>query len=89
MTGSQSGGPEKLTAHLDSLHTTALGVGRIRRNLSLGADTDVVAWCRARISAPGSEIERAGKNWYVTTADRCRITVNASSYTIITAHPLK
>lgn len=30
-------------------------------------------------------IERHGKNWYVHT-DGCVITVNASSYTIITCH---
>lgn len=78
-----------LTAHLDRLHTTELGVGRIRKNLSLWETDDVVDWCRKQILARGSHIERTGKNWYITTAGRCRITVNAYSYTIITAHKLK
>jgi hypothetical protein len=30
-------------------------------------------------------MERRGKNWYVS-AENCVITVNAHSYTIITAH---
>lgn len=33
-------------------------------------------------------IERRGKNWYIST-DNCIITVNAYSYTIITAHKKK
>ena len=72
---------------LDKLHTTDLGIKRIKRNLSLDVD-DVVAWCENKIREPSSRIVRKGKNWYIRTAD-CEITVNAYSYTIITAHPLK
>lgn len=36
-------------------------------------------------SDPNTVIERQGKNWYVRI-DGCEITVNAKSYTIITAH---
>ncbi|WP_218193095.1 MULTISPECIES: DUF3781 domain-containing protein [Bacillota] len=40
----------ELLNHLDKLHTTELGVERIKRNLAL--DTDhVVDWCRNRISS--------------------------------------
>lgn len=79
-------GGDDLLAQLDKLHTTALGVERIKRNL--GLDTcDVVEWCRARIGEQDSQITRKGKNWYIVTAD-CKITVNAYSYTIITAHRL-
>ena len=49
---------------------------------------DVAAWCRARILDPDTVVERVGKNWYAT-AGRHRITVNAHSYTIITAHKIK
>lgn len=73
--------------NLDKLHTTDLGIKRIKRNLSLDVD-DVVAWCGNKIKEPSSRIVRRGKNWYISTAD-CKITVNAYSYTIITAHPLK
>ena len=77
----------ELILNIDKLHTTPLGAMRIRRNLLLEAD-DVVAWCRQHILAPGCKIDRTGKNWYAKT-DGCRITVNAHSYTIITAHKLR
>ncbi|MDO4355168.1 MAG: DUF3781 domain-containing protein [Clostridia bacterium] len=75
-----------LLQNIHRLHTTALGAGRIRKNLGLTV-ADEVAWCRDRISDPRAQIVRRGKNWYVTL-DGCVITVNASSYTIITAHRL-
>ena len=75
-----------LIENIEKLHTTAMGRDRIRRNLSLGEDVgDVVAWCRKRILDDSAIITRRGKNWYVTI-DGCIITVNAYSYTIITAH---
>ena len=75
-----------LIENIDKLHTTPMGVDRIRRNLSLGDDVkDVVAFCRQKILAPTANISRQGKNWYVKI-DGCVITVNAYSYTIITAH---
>lgn len=77
----------ELLKNFDKLHTTELGIERIRRNLSL--DTDhVVEWCRKKIGSPGAHMERRGKNWYIC-ADNCIITVNAHSYTIITAHKKK
>lgn len=76
-----------LILNLDKLHTTNLGVERIKRNLCL-EEEDVVNWCRQRIQEPNSSIDRKGKNWYIKTADS-EITVNASSYTIITAHKLR
>ena len=75
-----------LRAHLAELHTTPLGAERIRRNLGLGPDVqDPVAWCREKIGGEHAVISRAGKNWYAA-AGGCIITVNAASYTIITAH---
>jgi hypothetical protein len=73
--------------NLDKLHTTDLGVVRIKKNLSLDVD-DVVRWCRDKIQNPNALIIRRGKNWYVDI-DGCEITVNAYSYTIITAHKIK
>ena len=73
--------------NLDKLHTTELGVIRIKRNLSLNTD-DVVAWCKDKINSENAVITRNGKNWYVNI-DACIITVNAYSYTIITAHKEK
>ncbi|MCM1209899.1 MAG: DUF3781 domain-containing protein, partial [Ruminococcus sp.] len=37
-----------LLKNLDKLHTTKLGIERIKRNLSLSTD-DVVEWCKAKI----------------------------------------
>ena len=73
---------------VQSLHTTGLGVLRIRRNLNLETD-DVVAWPRAAVAAtsPDSVIWR-GKNYYIYGPDFV-LTINAHSNTIITAHKLK
>lgn len=74
--------PNDLFANLDKVHTTELGIIRIRKNL--GLDTgDVVAWCKGQIANPDS-ITRTGKNWYVR-GEGFVITVNAQSFTIITA----
>lgn len=76
-----------LIAHLDKLHTTELGAERIKRNLRIKTG-DVVQWCRVQILEHAAAMEKAGKNWYITTVNY-RITVNAHSYTIITAHKVK
>jgi len=75
-----------LIFNLEKLKTTELGSVRIKRNLEL-PDVDVVEWCRDKISN-SSNIKRQGKNWYVH-ANEAIITVNAHSYTIITAHKVK
>ncbi len=79
----------ELLKNLEKLHTTELGVERIKRNLFLDIDTkDVVNWCKSKIKSVNATITRSGKNWYVKV-DNCIITVNAYSYTIITAHKEK
>lgn len=89
----------ELLDNLERLHTTKLGAGRIRRNLSLDLSSDssidesddideVVIWCRDKIRSSDAIITRNGKNWYIRV-DGCVITVNAYSYTIITAHKNK
>lgn len=75
-----------LIKNIDILHTTEMGVKRIKRNLSIETD-DVVAWCKEKILNKDALIERLGKNWYATV-DNCKITVNAHSYTVITAHKI-
>jgi len=75
-----------LLANLDRIHTTELGVERIKRNLGL-TDVDVVVWCKDKIKNADNIMKR-GKNWYVHV-DKAIITVNASSFTIITAHKAK
>ena len=77
----------ELLRNLDQVHTTEMGGVRIKNNLSLETD-DAVKWCKSQIVKPSTRIERRGKNWYVHTGFCC-ITVNAYSYTIITAHKEK
>lgn len=72
---------------ITDLHTTPLGVERIRRNLNLPESLDVVDFCRCFILEDFAAFERKGKNWYVTSG-HVRITVNANSNTIITAHKI-
>ncbi len=77
-------GIQSLLDNLDKLHTTEFGEQRIRNNLGLNVE-NVVEWAKETITAPGTQIERIGKNFRVN-AEKYYITVNASSYTIITAH---
>lgn len=77
----------ELLKNLDKLHTTKLGIERMKRNLSLDTD-DVVDWCKTKINSANAVITRNGKNWYVNV-EHCILTVNANSYTIITAHKEK
>ena len=72
-----------LIENIDKVHTTEMGVGRISGNL--GISGDVVEICKGKILKKESVVERKGKNYYVDVDD-CIITVNASRFTIITAH---
>ncbi len=77
--------PQELLARL---HTTTLGEERIRKNLALSDEEDVVQWCQMAIESQDAISWRQGKNWYIDTQGS-RLTVNAASATIITAHKLK
>ena len=50
----------ELLKNLDKLHTTELGVERIKRNLSLDTD-DVVDWCKTQINSADAVIILKGK----------------------------
>ena len=78
---------KELLSNLDKLHTTELGIIRIKRNAELKTN-DVVSWCKELIENPKSNIEQRGKNWYIRIYD-FEITVNAKSYTVITVHKIK
>lgn len=77
-----------LRSNMDKLHTTAMGIDRIRKNLGLSAVDDVVEYCKNRIMDKSCVIYQQGKNWYCEI-DCIKITVNSHSYTIITAHKMK
>ena len=76
-----------LLENISRIHTTEMGKDRIRRNLKLADDTDVVKYCVDVIMRDNCVITKQGKNWYAES-DGEIITVNAHSYTIITAHAI-
>ncbi len=73
-----------LLDNIDKIHTTKLGLERIKRNLKLET-IDVVEYCKNKVANKNCRIYRQGKNWYCEIDD-IKITINAHSYTIITAH---
>lgn len=77
-----------LLSNIEKLHTTAMGIDRIRKNLGLSAVDDVVEYCKEKIMDKSCIIYQQGKNWYCEVDD-IKITVNSYSYTIITAHRMK
>ena len=72
----------ELINNIDKIHTTKLGLDRIKKNLNLD-NIDVIDYCKNIIKK--SNIIKQGKNWYCSY-DNITITVNSYSYTIITAH---
>ncbi len=75
-----------LLENVDKIHTTEMGVGRIQKNL--GISEDPVGYCISKLKQENSTVVKEGKNYYVEV-DGCRITINSSSFTIITAHKIK
>ncbi|MCM1052793.1 MAG: DUF3781 domain-containing protein [Ruminococcus sp.] len=73
-----------LLANIDKIHTTKLGIERIKRNLKLDIN-DIVTYCKNKILDRKRYIYKSGKNWYCEI-ENIIITVNSYSYTIITAH---
>ena len=76
-----------LLANIDKIHTTEMGINRIKKNLEINVD-DVVEYCKKKILNEKCIIYRMNKNWYCEI-DNTKITINAYSYTIITAHTIK
>ena len=76
-----------LLENTDKIHSTPMGIERIRKNLGLDSP-DAVRYCKSKISDKNCNIYKRGKNWYCET-ENIRITVNSYSYTIITAHIVK
>ena len=72
-----------LIENIDKIHTTEMGIGRIQKNL--GIDTEPVSYCISKLKKEESVVKKEGKNYYVEVDD-CIITINSSSFTIITAH---
>lgn len=76
-----------LLDNIDKIHTTKMGVDRIKRNLKIDSD-DVVKHCKNKMLDKKCNIYKQGKNWYCEV-ENIKITINSYSYTIITAHIVK
>ena len=72
-----------LLDNLNKIHTTILGERRIKNNLNI--DYDVIKYCQNIIQNKETIIKRRGKNYYCE-CNKILIVINASSFTIITAH---
>ena len=76
-----------LLGNINKIHTTELGVDRIKRNLKIDI-VDVVEYCKNKVLDENCHIYKQGKNWYCEI-ENVKITINSYSYTIITAHIIK
>ena len=72
-----------LLENVEKIHTTEMGIGRIQKNL--GIDEEPVSYCISKLKQENSTVAKEGKNYYVDVDD-CILTINSSSFTIITAH---
>ena len=77
---------EVLLINIDKIHTTKVGIDRIKKNLKLDTN-EVVLYCKNKILDKNCNIYKQGKNWYCEI-DNIKITINSYSYTIITAHTI-
>ena len=78
---------EVLLQNIDKVHTTEMGIDRIKKNLKLDTN-NVVEFCKSKVLDNNCNIYKQGKNWYCEI-DNIKITINSYSYTIITAHIIK
>lgn len=80
---------DNLQNNINKIHTTNMGVIRIKNNLKLDLDIDnVLEYCKNKILNNKSNIYKKGKNYYCEIDDMI-FTINSYSYTIITAHKMK
>ena len=72
-----------LLENIDKIHTTEMGIGRIQKNLKISEEP--VGYCNSKLKQENARVTKEAKNYYVEVDD-LRITINSSSFTIITAH---
>ncbi len=76
-----------LIDNISKVHTTEMGIDRIKRNLKLDTN-DVVEYCKNKVLDKNCNIYKQGKNWYCEI-ENIIVTINSYTYTIITAHTKK
>ena len=75
---------KELINNIDKIHTTKLGLIRIKNNLEIYYK-NIIEYIKNIIVNKECTIYREGKNYYCEYQNII-ITINAYSYTIITAH---
>ena len=75
-----------LLLNIDKIHTTKLGIERIKKNIIINGD--VVEYLKNKIQDNKCIINKKGKNYYCIIDDII-VTVNSYNYCIITAHKKK
>lgn len=78
----------ELLSNTNKLHTTPLGIERIKRNLAIETN-DVVEYLKTIIEDENTIIYKNGKNWYcekIVDSKKIVITINSYNYCIITTH---
>ncbi len=78
---------EILLSNIDKIHTTKIGIDRIKRNLKLDIN-DVVEYCKNKVLEKNCNIFKQEKNWYCEI-ENIIITINSYNYTIITEHTIR
>ncbi len=66
---------EILLSNIYKVHTTEMGVERIKKNLKLNTN-DVVDYCKKKVLDKNCNIYKQGKNWYCEI-DNIKITINS------------
>lgn len=77
-------GKTELLENIEKIHTTEMGIERIKKNLDIDA-SDVVSYCKKIIKKDECIVNKIGKNFYCQLNNYI-LTINSYSYTIITAH---
>ena len=72
-----------LRDNIDQIHTTKLGLERIKRNIKL--DDNAIDYLKNKINDSRCVLYKKGKNYYCDI-DNITITINSYNYCIITAH---
>ena len=76
-----------LILNIDKVHTTSLGIKRIKNNINID-DEDIFLYLKNKIMSDSCNIYMKGKNYYCEV-DGIRITINSYNYCIITAHIMR
>ena len=76
---------DELLINIDKIHTTKLGFIRIKKNLLLDDNIDIINYIKDIILNKDNNIIRKGKNYYCYY-NNIIITINSYNYCVITAH---